>query len=66
MVSEGLVPGMEHGKQAECSTQVSVGKLQQGLGDGPEQDGTEDFLVAQSNRVELMRESKDQVEVTDG
>jgi len=31
VVSEGLVPGMEYVNQAECSPQVSAGKLQQGL-----------------------------------
>lgn len=66
VVSESLVPSMEHGNEAERSPQMSAGKLQQGLRDGSEQDSAEDLFVAEGNRVQLMSKSKDQMEIADG
>jgi hypothetical protein len=65
MVAQGLVPRVKHGEKAELPPQLGAAKFQQGLGDGLEQEVADDFLVGQRQGVQLVRESKDQMEVAD-
>ena len=56
---------MKHRGQAELPAEVRPAELQQGLGHGPEEEVTDDSLVAQGERVELVRQGEDQMKVGD-
>jgi hypothetical protein len=65
MVMEVLSPGVKHGEEAELGTQVSgVGSdLEQGLRRGAQEKMVDNLRVLQSQRGQLLRQCKDQVEV---
>jgi hypothetical protein len=51
--------------RAELAAEVSASKVQQRLGDGLKQQMQKGLLVDQDQRIQLMRESEHQMEVTD-
>src|SRR6266699_993865 len=59
---------MEDGEEADVRSQVAriSGYLEQGLGTGAEQEVIEDLLVLQRQWGELVRQSKDHVDIGDG
>jgi hypothetical protein len=59
---------MEDGKEADVSSQVTRIScyLEQGLGTGAEQEVIEDLLVLQRQWGELVRQSKDNMDIGDG
>jgi hypothetical protein len=56
---------VEYGQKAQLSTQMSPAKIEQRVGDGLEQQRQQDFFVGQNQRVQLMREGENQMEVAD-
>ena len=65
MRTEGLIPGVEHGQKAQLAAQMSPAKIEQRVGDGLEQQRQQDLFVGQNQRVQLMREGENQMEVAD-
>jgi hypothetical protein len=65
MVMEVLSSGVKHGEEAELGTQVSgIGSdLEQGLRRGAQEKMVDNLRVLQSQRGQLLRQGKDQVEV---
>jgi len=65
MKQEVLSPCVQHGGETDFGSQVpgSGGNLLQGLGDGSEQDIKKDGLVAESERIQFLRNGEDDVEV---
>ena len=63
-----LPPGVQHTEEADVSPQVAriSGDLEQGLGTGAEQEVIEDLLVLQRQCGELVRQSKDNMDIGDG
>src|SRR6266576_2852097 len=59
---------MEDGEEADVRSQVAriSGYLEQGLGTGAEQEVIEDLLVLQRQWGELVRQSKDNMDIGDG
>ena len=66
VVEEILPPGMEDGGHANLATQVTVGELSKGLGGGGEEKLVERQSVLAYQRVELVRQGEDDVEVRNG
>jgi hypothetical protein len=60
-----LSPGMQYRKEANVGSQVAriPGYLEQGLGTGAKQEVIEDLLVLQRQWGELVRESKDNMDI---
>jgi hypothetical protein len=65
MSEQILTPGMQHGEESDLCSQVFGigGHLEQGLGTGAEQEVIEDLLVLQRQRRELVRQSKDNMDI---
>src|SRR5712692_8707741 len=65
MEEEVLSPGVQHGGETDFRSQVpgGGGDLLQGPGDGSEQDIKKDGLVAESERIQFVRNGEDDVEV---
>ncbi len=63
-----LTPGVQHGQHARLSTQmVGIGgHLKQGLGGRPKQEVVDDPRMSQCDRVEGIRECKNDMEVRRG
>jgi hypothetical protein len=59
---------VEDGEEADVSSQVAriSGNFLQGLGTGAEQEVIEDLLVLQRQCGELVRQSKDNMDIGDG
>jgi hypothetical protein len=59
---------MQDRKEANVCPEVAriAGHLEQGLGTGAEQEVIEDLLVLQRQRGELVRQSKDNMDIGDG
>src|SRR6266851_10239357 len=68
MSQQVLSPGMQDRKEANVCPEVAriAGHLEQGLGTGAEQEVIEDLLVLQRQWGELVRQSKDNVDIGDG
>ena len=67
VASKHLVPSMEHRREAEFSTKPMPGvasELLEAIGDGMEKKIEDDLLVCQGDRIDLVRQSKDIMEVT--
>ena len=60
-----LVPGMKYGGKSHDSSQSSIpsGKLEKGPGGSVKQEVIEQFFVLQDQRVELVGQGEDHVEV---
>ena len=65
MVYEGLAPGVQHGGDPQLRSEVVPAKGQERLGGAGKQEVVERLLVLLNERVELVRQSKHQVEVRD-
>ena len=68
MVRKRLVPGMKKGHEAEFAAQSVVrvrAELQQGFRHGLEQNVDCDFPVAENNRIQIVRDGEDVVEIFD-
>src|SRR6266566_9100795 len=65
MVKQVLAPTVEHGEEANLSTQVLGigGDGAQGLGGGPEQNALDHFLILVGYRGNLFRQRKDHVKI---
>ena len=66
MVAEILTPGMKDGGNSQGSLEVVAAELQQGRGGAGEQEGVEAGLVVPDERVQFVRQRKNDVEVRDG
>jgi hypothetical protein len=68
MSQQVLSPGMQDRKEANVCPEVAriAGHLEQGLGTGAEQEVIEDLLVLQRQWGELVRQSKDNMDIGDG
>ena len=66
MKSEFLVPGMEHAEEADVGSEMSgvAGDFQKSFCTGTEQQTIDDFLVLQSQRCQLWRQSENDMDVT--
>ena len=67
MKEEVLSPGMQHGGDGDLGTEVLgiAGNLAQGCGRCVEEDVEQESLVAQDERVQLVGQCEDDVEVGD-
>jgi hypothetical protein len=65
MEPELLIPGMQHGEEAEFRAEVSrvASDFEKGLGTGAEQQVVDDFLILQDQWRELRRKCEDHVDV---
>ena len=65
MVKQVLAPTVEHGEEANLSTQVLGigGDGAQGLSGGPEQNAVDHFLILVGYRGNLFRQRKDHVKI---
>ena len=65
MKQDVLPPGVQHGGETDFRSQVPGrgGNLLQGAGGGSEQDIKKDGLVAESERIQFLRNGEDDVEV---
>src|SRR5512144_2517658 len=66
MVQQRLAPGVEHGRETQVRAEVVAPESQHGFGGGAKEQVIERLLVLGNERVELVGQSKDQVEVRDG
>ena len=68
MMEQVLTPGMQDRKESNLGAEVVwiASYLLQGLRTGAEQEVIEDLLVLQRQRGELVRQSKDNVDIGDG
>ena len=68
MKKQVLPPSVQHGKETDlCAEMFGVGgDLEQGLGNGVEQQVVEDFFVDQRQMDEMMRHGEDYVNIRDG
>jgi hypothetical protein len=65
---ELLIPSMQNGNEPEFAAQAAFliqTKAQQGLGYGLEEDIEHGLLVAEDDRIEIVRKREDRVEVID-
>ena len=67
MVLESLVPGVQHGQEAQAGSEPFGigGHLQQSLGHGAEQNAVDDPRVLQRQRRQFVREREDHVGIRD-
>ena len=63
---ERLVPGVQHHRRAELTTQVLLAKLEERLAGSAEEQGQEETGVAHDERIESVRPGKHRVEVGRG
>src|SRR5258708_27731646 len=65
MKQDVLSPGVQHGGETDLRSEVPGrgGNLLQGAGGGSEQDIKKDGLVAESERIQFLRNGEDDVEV---
>ena len=64
MIQQGLVPGVQNCGDPQAPTQTTARKLRQGLPDRLKQDIDERFLVDQDQRVQFVRQGKDQMKIS--
>ena len=67
MKVEILSPGMQYGSDSGCCTKIFPVRtqLQYGFGCSLKQQCVQDALVAEKNRIQLSRDSKDNMEIGD-
>src|SRR5438477_10417460 len=63
MVQQGLAPGVQDGGDAQANTPAVLPKLQQGLAGCHKQQCIELALVLLNQRIELVRQREDQMEI---
>jgi hypothetical protein len=69
VIDEGLTPGVQHGEEPELTLQAPRWIVSEGLervGDAVEQQPEQRSLVAEHERVQLVGQGEDEMEVSDG
>ena len=66
MESELLVPGVQDGGEADGGLELGAGDLEEGLGDGLEEEGQAHRGCSSEERVKLLGDGEDDLEVRGG
>jgi len=65
VIQQSLIPGMENGEETDLAFQMSSSEISKGFRHRLEEDVEENLLVGEDQRIQFVRNSKDQMEVAD-
>jgi hypothetical protein len=63
VIAQGLIPGVKDSQKADLAVQMGPSEVGQCFGNGFEEDGEQDFLVGENQRIQFVGECENKVEV---
>ena len=63
VIQQGLIPGVENGEETDLAFQMGSSEIGKSFRHRLEEDVAENFLVGEDQRIQFMRNSKDEMEV---